>query len=299
MYEEVTFSLPGVQLRGRIYFPDGDGPHPVAIFHSGTGSVAEANYWLADQFTGLGLAVVFYDYRGYGLSGGEARQEADPIIFARDLRDVITLLSDHDDIDEQRISIAGLSLAGAIDLIVAGLDRRVASVVSAVAPISGQAARALFPTEVLPSVESAIEAARREQLLGGQSPLMQTTGERVPGGPEVMFNDPLGVEFIKQFDEFPSFRNEITLTSLGRFFEMELMPLAARITAPLLIILATDDTMSRSEDSREFFEQVRSPKLLEERPGGHYDVLIGDGYRDVIARSAAFIAEHTVVPASH
>ena len=87
MYEELTFTLPDVELRGRIYRPEGDGPHPVVIFHSGVGSVAEGNYPYADLFTELGLAVVFYDHRGLGYSGGSLRQELDPVQNARDLRD--------------------------------------------------------------------------------------------------------------------------------------------------------------------------------------------------------------------
>lgn len=298
MYEDVTFSLPDVQLHGRIYRPDGDGPHPVVIFHSGLGSVAEGNYGLADLFRSLGLAVLFYDHRGFGYSGGDLRQEVDPLLFARDLRDVITLLADRDDVDERRISLSGFSLGGMIDLLVAGVDRRVAGVVSVVAPISGLAARDLFPPEALPAVDAAVEAGRREQLLGGQSPVLQATGERVPGGPEVMFDDPIGAEFIKQFDGLPSYRNEVTLTSLGRLFETELLPFAARITAPLLLIVGSEDTISRVEDAREFFEQVRSPKLLEEHPGQHYAVLIGDGYKQLVARSAEWLAENATVPVS-
>lgn len=298
MYEEIAFALPDVELRGRIYVPEGEGPHPVAIFHSGVGSVAEGNYPHADLFTQRGLAVVFYDHRGLGYSGGTLRQELDPVQNARDLRDVITLLSERDDIDEQRISLSGFSLGGTISLIAAGFDHRVASVASAVGPVSSAAAFGLFPPEALPEIRAAVDEARREQLHGGQGAVLQLAGIPVPGGPHVAFADPLGWEFVQQFLDLPSFRNEITETSLGRLWEMELMPLAPRLTAKVLMIAATEDTLSRTEDIREFFEQVQTEKVLEEHPGSHYQVLIGEGYRTLIARTADFIVGNTSDSAS-
>ncbi|MFI6779160.1 alpha/beta hydrolase [Nocardia sp. NPDC050412] len=298
MYEEVTFALPDVELRGRLYRPEGDGPHPVVIFHSGVGSVAEGNYPYADLFTERGLAVVFYDHRGLGYSGGTLRQELDPVQNARDLRDVITLLSERDDIDEQQISLSGFSLGGTISLIAAGFDHRVASVASAVGPVSSAAAFGLFPPEALPAVQAAVDESRREQLHGGQGTILQTAGVPVPDGPQVAFADPLGWEFTQQFLHLPSFRNEITTTSLGRLWEMELMPLAPRLTARLLMIVGTEDTLSRTEDIREFFEQVQTEKLFEEYPGSHYEILLGEGYRKLIARTADFIAENAADSAS-
>lgn len=296
-YEQLTFSLPDVALRGRLYLPETDGPHPVVLAHSGIGSVAEGIYDLAPLFTDAGLGVLFYDHRGFGYSDGEPRQEIDPIQFSRDERDVITLLGERDDVDEQQISLWGISLGGLVSLLTAGTDRRVASVVAVVPPISGFSARGLFPTEALEELDSAIEESRRSQLNGGDIPILQTSGERVPGGPAVMFDDPDGVEFTLHYRDLPSFRNELTLSSLGRLFETEALPYAARITAPLFLVLASDDTVAPVADAREFYRNVRGEKQLEEHPGQHYGILLHH-YKDIVARSARWVAAHSLAAAS-
>ena len=82
------------------------------------------------------------------------------------------------------------------------------------------------------------------------------------------------------------------MTSLGRLWEMELMPLAPRLTARLLMIVGTEDTLSRTEDIREFYAQVQTEKLFEEYPGSHYQILLGEGYRKLIARTTNHRREH-------
>jgi pimeloyl-ACP methyl ester carboxylesterase len=292
MYEDIAFPLPAVTLRGRLYLPtEGDEPFPVVIAHSGIGSVAEGFYELAPTFNERGSAVLFYDHRGFGYSDGHPRQEADPMQFARDLRDVITLLSEHPSIDESRISLLGLSLGGLVSLLVAGTDDRVASVVAIVPPISGISARGLFPAQALQQLDDDLIQDRREQLRGGEGRTLQTSGERVPGGPEVMFDDPEGWSFVQRYMDMPSFRNELTLASKGRVFEVEAGGYARRITAPVLMVLASGDTVAPVADARDFFAALPGQKELWEYPGQHYGILL-DNYYAIITRSADWIAEH-------
>lgn len=292
MYEDLTFELPTATLRGRLYLPSSpSGSVPVVIAHSGIGSVAEGIYELAPSFTETGSAVLFYDHRGFGYSGGEPRQDIDPIQFARDLRDVITLLSDHPRVDPGQISLLGLSLGGLVSLLVAGTDRRVASVVAIVPPISGHSARGLFPPAALEPLDASLDTDRLEQLRGGAPLTLQTSGERVPGGPDVMFDDPEGWAFVQRYMPLPSFRNELTLASVGRVFDVEAAPYARRITAPLLMVLASNDTVAPVADARQFFEDVPGTKEIWEYPGQHYGILL-DRYHDIIVRSAEWIADH-------
>jgi pimeloyl-ACP methyl ester carboxylesterase len=291
MPEDIAFALPTATLRGRLYLPSGDGgPFPVVIAHSGIGSVAEGIYELAPTFTESGSAVLFYDHRGFGYSDGVPRQHVDPLQFARDLRDVITLLAEHPRIDADQITLLGLSLGGMVSLLAAGTDHRVASVVAIVPPISGFSARGLFPQQALRHLDEDIVHDRREQLRGNEPRMLQTSGERVPGGPEVMFDDADGWEFVQRYLELPSFRNELTLASVGRIFEVEASPYARRIVAPVLMILASSDTVAPVADARDFFDQVPGRKELWEYPGQHYGILL-DNYYPIIARAAEWIAQ--------
>ncbi|MBY4108216.1 alpha/beta fold hydrolase [Rhodococcus fascians] len=290
MHHDLEFALSSTVLRGRLYYPEfAVGPAPTVIAHSGIGSVAEGIYELAPFFTEVGLAVLFYDHRGFGYSDGEPRQQIDPWQFGRDMREVITILGDRDDVDENRIAPWGISLGGLVSLFVAGTDLRVAAVVASVPPISGWAARQLFPAEALAGLDEAIAADRRAQLAGAAPSMLQTTGRRSPDGPPVMFTDEEGIEFTAHYLKLPSFRNELTLSSLDRLFEMEVGVYAERIAAPLFMILATDDTVAPVEDAREMFARVRSEKKLAEYPGQHYGILTAQ-YHQIVQRTAQWLA---------
>lgn len=292
MFEDVEFDLEGTVLRGRIYWPeDAASPRPLVIVHSGFGSVAEGHRDdLAPFFTKRGLAALFYDHRGYGFSDGQPRQQIDPWRFGRDERDVISLVSQRDDIDASRIALWGISLGGMVSLFVAGTDRRVAAVTSIVPPISGRTARELFPAEQLAAVDDAIEADRLAQLQGAPLANLIVSGERVPGGPDVLFTDPSGIEFVKRYEGLESFRNEVTMSSMANVFEMEVGAYAERVSAPLFMVVASEDTVAPVADARDFYERARGVKRLQEYPGQHYGILL-DRYLEITDLTAEWLAE--------
>ncbi|WP_042618927.1 MULTISPECIES: alpha/beta hydrolase [unclassified Rhizobium] len=298
MYEDLEFELADVTLRGRLYLPENaKGPLPVVIAHSGIGSVAEGIYREAPYYTDAGLAVLFYDHRHYGLSGGEPRQLADPWQFGRDLRHVITHLSARADIDETRIGLWGISLGGQISLFVAGTDRRVSAVVSLVPPVSGYSARTLFAADELKQLEDAVYADREAQFRGAAPVRITVSGEQTPDGPPVMFTNPEGIKFTKHYQDIPSFQNELAIASFDCLFEMETPAYAARITAPLLLILASEDTVAPVDDARKLYEMVTSDKELVEYPGQHYGILV-EHYPEIMDRCIKWLVKKLGVAGS-
>lgn len=106
----LMFQSAGVSLAGEIAMPPGPGPHPaIVLLHgSGTGSRKSWSYrsW-ADLLVRRGLAVLYYDKRGTGESGGDAnaglRQLADDGIAA------VKALRQVPGIDPARVGIKGSS----------------------------------------------------------------------------------------------------------------------------------------------------------------------------------------------
>ena len=84
MFETVEFPSEGALLRGRFYRPDRVAPFPVVIMtHGTTATITMAVDRYAEVFCSAGLAVLLYDHRNFGTSGGEPRQEINPWIQAR------------------------------------------------------------------------------------------------------------------------------------------------------------------------------------------------------------------------
>ena len=91
MIKDVEFPSEGATIRGLLFLPEKQPSKlPLVIMAHGTSAtvfmVADK---YADAFRRAGLAVLLYDHRNFGRSGGEPRQEINPWIQCRGYRDAI------------------------------------------------------------------------------------------------------------------------------------------------------------------------------------------------------------------
>ncbi len=133
MFRIVEFPSEGATLRGRLYLlPNASKPQPIVIMAHGfsatiNGMVAEK---YAEVFYKAGFAVLLYDHRNFGISGGEPRQEINEWIQARGYRDAMDFATTLSEIDADRIAIWGDSTSGAEVIVVGALDDRVKAIVA-------------------------------------------------------------------------------------------------------------------------------------------------------------------------
>jgi uncharacterized protein len=127
MRKDVEFNAEGTTLRGWLYLPSGQKERvPVVVMAHGFSGVKEQYLdRYAEAFADVGLAALVYDNRCFGASDGEPRQEADPILQARDYRHAITYAQTLPEIDKDRIGVWGSSFSGGHALFVGAVDRRV------------------------------------------------------------------------------------------------------------------------------------------------------------------------------
>src|SRR5215217_4127910 len=106
-------------------------PWPLVVMAHGfsaTRHMSVDNY--AEVFRAAGLAVLLYDHRGFGDSGGEPRRQINPWIQARGYRDAVSYGRNLEGVDGGRVAIWGDSFSGGVALAVAGIDERVAALVA-------------------------------------------------------------------------------------------------------------------------------------------------------------------------
>jgi pimeloyl-ACP methyl ester carboxylesterase len=82
---------------------------------------------LATQLADAGFITLRYDKRGVGQSGGRI-ESADITDAADDLQSAVKLLADRRDVDPRRISVIGHSEGGAVAMLAAARERRIAAV---------------------------------------------------------------------------------------------------------------------------------------------------------------------------
>jgi dienelactone hydrolase len=275
--EEVEFRSEGALLRGLLFRPDGVEFAPVVIMAHGTSATIRmvADEY-AEVFCGDGLAVLLYDHRNFGVSGGEPRQEINPWIQCRGYLDAIDFVQSLDGIDGNRIGLWGDSYSGGEVIVVGALDDRVSAVVAQV-PVCGSQ-----PPDLEPS--RANFDAIRACLLEGE----------VTGGPEttvgplpVVSADQLGapsllepVQAFRWFMDRGGRHGTGWLNHVTRVVPETPVPYGPALCAPfvappILMMVAPDDEMKHAnyEVSRLTYELMPEPKQWHDIAGGHFGLL--------------------------
>ncbi len=104
-------------LVGTLYLPVATGPHPAIVFHFGSPRWTRA-LWAGSaipQWVERGIAVLSYDRRGVGESGGSCCPVHDAGYFpllGGDLLGAIDVLRTHPDLDPSRLGLFGFSQGG-------------------------------------------------------------------------------------------------------------------------------------------------------------------------------------------
>jgi alpha-beta hydrolase superfamily lysophospholipase len=122
-----TGTLPGYLVRS----DRGPRPTPLAVILNGAGTAKEETLLWADAFLGQGIAVLALDWPGTGETAPGMRVTPD----CDDLTDGLLALAKEDaGLDEQRVTIVGVGLGGALAVRCAAFDRRIAAAVAVTPP---------------------------------------------------------------------------------------------------------------------------------------------------------------------
>lgn len=140
---DVIIPAIGFSLAGTLTMPAGVGRlrHPAIVLVAGSGSIDRdelvAGIPIFAQVAGAlakeGFVVLRYDKRGVGQSGGRS-ERATLDDYADDLRTAVNWLSKRQDIDSRRIAAAGHSEGGAVAMLAAAHEKKIASLVLIAAP---------------------------------------------------------------------------------------------------------------------------------------------------------------------
>jgi len=114
---DVRFRSGKATLAGTLTIPPGAGPHPGVVYVSGSGdTLREEAQWLQGLFVSRGIAILAYDKRGIGQSGGTytGSLASDDTIetLAGDAAAAARFLAAQNGIDPKRVGFYGLSQGG-------------------------------------------------------------------------------------------------------------------------------------------------------------------------------------------
>jgi dienelactone hydrolase len=301
----VEFPSQGATLRGRLFLPASAAQRPAVVVmahgYSATadGMVADA---YAAAFCDAGLAVLLYDHRNFGRSGGEPRQHIDNWLQVIGYRDAIDFVSTLDEVDPSRLAVWGDSKSGGGVLVAAAFDPRIAAVVTQV-PACGDAPPPADPADAALDVMAGAYA----------NPRLRPPADVVEGPMPVVAADQLATPsalppltafrwFIEHGGQYGTgWQNWVTETSRERSDPYQPVLCASRVRVPALFVIATEDEMpgASSAVSRLAYDLVPGPKELLEVDGGHFGLLYHPSSLFDLASSAErdFLIRHLVAAA--
>jgi fermentation-respiration switch protein FrsA (DUF1100 family) len=270
---DVEFPAEGeVTLRGWLFEPDGPGPHPgITMAHGYAGTKEHGIEPFALAFGEAGFAVLLHDHRSFGTSDGSPRQDVDPWQQIKDWRRAISFLEAHPAVDPDRIGLWGTSFAGGHAIVLSATDPRVKCVVSQVPIINGyeQMQRRVQP-DSMAALEELLAADERAQARG-ETPRTQAVVSKDPTVP-ASYRAPDAVEFYLQPIPDGIWENSVTVRSTRAARMYEPGNWIARISpTPLLMVVATHDTVTPTDLALDAYERALQPKRLCLVPGGHFE----------------------------
>jgi dienelactone hydrolase len=288
----VYFDSGGATCAASLYRPaKGDGLVSCLVMAHGTSGTKDlglAAY--AERFAAAGLAVLVFDYRHFGASGGHPRQLIHIRHQLEDYHAAIRFARGLPGVDPERIALWGTSLSGGHVLVVAATDARIAAVVAQVpwvgiefgraSPRSQQATRKLF----VAAFRDALHGLLRRppyliKVVGQPGELAAFTDADARGWMEVMASGA------------PTWRNAIAARVLFSMLLYRPGTRAKQLAMPLLVCIADQDTAGSTALALRAARQARHAEVRHYLLP-HFAVYAGEGFERVIADQITFLQAH-------
>jgi fermentation-respiration switch protein FrsA (DUF1100 family) len=254
----------------------------------------------AAVFAAAGITVLVYDHRCLGASDGEPRQLIDPYLQARGYRAALDWLCARPEVDATRVGIWGSSFSGGEVLVVGAVDRRARAVVANV-PLAGFPGvdydDATATAERFAALRAALDDPRGPGTAASTvAPAGPLAPVHVPGNelPVVMPQSESTEWFLRAGGEGSNWENRILLAGVPEGAPAFDPGVAAAFVSPtpLLMVVASDDTLAATDVALATYERAGAPKQLELVEGHHFADYDGDAFELASRMMTEFLTRH-------
>lgn len=285
---EAEFTVGSDILRADLYMPDPYKNPPVIVMGHGFGGQRKFGLpAFAERFADAGIAVLLFDYRGFGDSGGIPRAFVDAGRHIEDFDAAVNYAGSIPGIDSSRICLWGTSFAGGHVLTIASRRKDIAAVIAQVPHLDGIASSLLYPSVSIPRV---MYMALKDILasFAGREPV------RIPiiseSGPSCLAGSDCYEGYMSLVPEGASWENAVPariMLTIGAY-----RPVAEvhKIQAPVFIVAAEKDTLIPLWATRRTARIIRNCRL-EIFQAGHFDLYRGDCFERNIQMQTEFLKE--------
>jgi dienelactone hydrolase len=289
--QDVTVDSHGTPLAAYLYRPAGAAAAVpcIVMAHGFTAVRDQALPTYAERFAAQGYAVLLFDYRFFGASGGEPRQLLSIAKQHEDWQAAIAYARSLEGVDPERIVLWGSSFSGGHVVAVGAKDPRVKAVLAQVPFGDGFATLLSFPLKPTLKIAGLALLDQAGALLG-RKPVMVTAAARK--GEFALLTADEALPGFQSIDPPNSlWRNEFSARLMLRVPFYRPVALARKLTAPLLVSIAEKDETVPPGPAQKMGEAAPRGEVVR-YPIGHFEVYTGAPFEVAITDQIAFLKEH-------
>ncbi len=295
--EDLRFDSWGERCAAWLYHPASDRGEPapcVVMAHGFSGTREDGLAPFAERFAAAGLAVLVFDYRGFGDSEGEPRQWLDVRRERQDWAAAIAFARTLEGVDPDRVALWGTSFAGGHVIEAAARDPRVVAAVAQVPFTDGPRTVAAIPPRA--NVALSLAAARDIARSRGGGPQLTIPVIGPPGSVAAMTSPDAEVGFHAIVPPGSRWRNEVAARVFPQVLAWRPGRAAARVRCPLLVVVATRDAVTPPAPAERAADAAPRGELVRV-DAGHFDVYSGERFEEAVEAETVFLARAVPAPA--
>jgi fermentation-respiration switch protein FrsA (DUF1100 family) len=248
----------------------------------------------AKRFNAAGFAVLAFDYRHLGESGGEPRQIVRIGEGIDDWQAAVEFAPTLPGVDSTRLAIWGFSLSGGHVFRVAASNPQLAAAIAQTPNADGPVAARSATRHQTPFAMMRLMGRSMLDTLGGlvgRRPLLvPLAGER---GTVSMLTTPDGLDgdrALNPGNKYPEWQQEIAARSVLPIALYRPGRDAGRIQCPLLVFVCDQDQTALAEPAVLAAKHAPRAEIVR-MPGGHYEPFLG-GHEQVVEAELSFLRRH-------
>ena len=292
---DVTFESGGVHRAATVYRPSG-AAGVVGCVVMGNGITLTRKDGIPDyarRFTDSGFAILAFDYRHWGDSGGEPRRRISLRSQLEDWRAAVQYARTLEGVDPERVALWGMSLGGGLALMTAAADPRIAATVALV-PMSDGLAAVAQPAP--PGVTARLTWSIMRRALTRRPVTIPVAG--APGS-FALIAAPEALPGFERLASGNGWRNEVNAAGLLiPFARFRPVQSAARIRGPVLVQLGERDGMVPLPAIEKVSARAPQGELVR-YPIDHFDCFWPEHIEHVARDQLLFLKRHLLTAKTH
>ncbi len=284
------FGSHGERCAADLYLPEGVDRPPVVVMAHGLAALRTFGLEpYAQRFVDAGMAVLRFDYRGFGESTGTPRQLVDHRRHVQDWAAALAHVRGLPEVDGGRVALWGSSYGGGHVLRTAARDGGVAAAVVQVPFVDGLATLRHLPVrDALALVPHAARDLVR--MLTRRAPHTVPVVAR-PGEVGAMTTPESQPGYMKIVPDGAPWDNALPARLMLTLPLYRPIRGADRITCPVHVTYADQDSLIPVSAVARLVGRLRHVEAHRE-PYGHFDVYDGPEFERAVASQAAFLRRH-------